>query len=135
MTILLFGAAAIGGNKAAPVSFGDHHLPLHWVGLGMLIATIVTWLVFRWRGARLKRRLNSPRQLLRELFWLHKMSWSDRRLLLGAARRQKVKDAARFFLEPDLWQQAIDAERSQLTRRRLAGLQAKVLGSTTPVAT
>jgi hypothetical protein len=128
MNQLLLGAIAIGGNKASAESLSDFKLPLHWVGWGMLIATIVTWLIFRWRGARLKR-LHSPRQLLRELFRLHEIGWSEQRLLLAAARRQKVKDAARLFLEPDLWQQAIDAERSQLTRKRLASLQAKVLGT------
>jgi hypothetical protein len=129
MNYFLVGAVASGGHKAVQVSFGDHRLPLHWVGLGMLIATIVTWLIFRWRGARLKRRLNSPRQLLRELFRLHEIGWSEQRLLLAAARRQKVKDAARLFLEPALWQHAIEAERSQLTRKRLASLQVKVLGT------
>jgi hypothetical protein len=64
MNQFLIGAVASGGHKAAQISFGDHHLPLHWVGLGMLIATIVTWLIFRWRGARLKRRLNSARNRL-----------------------------------------------------------------------
>ncbi len=129
--MFLVAAIPIGGNKTAPVSFSDHHLSLHWVGLGMLIATIITWLIFRWRGSRLKRRLNSPRQLLRELFRLHKMGWSDQRLLFAAARRQKVKDTARFFLEPELWRQAINVERSPSTRRRLATLQAKVLGTST----
>lgn len=129
MNQFLIGAVASGGHKATQIAFGDHHLPLHWVGLGMLIATVVTWLIFRWRGARLKRRLNSPRQLLRELFRLHEIGWSEQRLLLAAARRQKVKEAARLFLEPALWQQAIEAERSQLTRKRLTCLQAKVLSS------
>jgi|GEM_PF-4121637 len=119
--------AAVGSKKAA--SIWDLHLPLHWVMLGMLIATVVTWLVFRWRGASSKRRLNSPRQLVRELFHLHGLAWSDRRLLLAAARRQKVKDAARFFLEPELWRQGIEAERSEATQRRLKQLQERVLGT------
>lgn len=129
MTHLILGAIAIGGNKAVPLSIGEHHLRLHWVGLGMLLATILAWLISRWRRARLKRRLNSPRQLLRDLFRLHALGWSDRQLFLTTARRQKVKDAARLFLEPELWLQAIEAERSQSTRRRLAGLQAKLFAA------
>jgi hypothetical protein len=121
---LLAGAI---GHKATAVPLYYMHLPLHWVGLGMLIATVGTWLIYRWRGARLKRRLNSPRQLLRELFRLHDVSWSDRRLLLTAARRQKLKDVARFFLEPELWKQAIETERSSASKRRLQQLQKKVL--------
>ena len=126
MELLLAGAIH---QKANTVSLYYMHLPLHWVGLGMLIATVGTWLIFRWRGARLKRRLNSPRQLLRELFRLHALGWTDRRLLLSAARRQKVKDPARFFLEPELWRQAIDGERSTQTQRRLKQLQQSVLGT------
>jgi hypothetical protein len=119
---LLAGAVAKKG-----MSLYYMHLPLHWVGLGMFLAIVGTWLVFRWRGARLKRRLNSPRQLLRELFRLHDVGWADRRLLLAAARRQKLKDAARFFLEPELWKQAIDTERAAPSKRRLELLQKKVL--------
>lgn len=124
---LLLSALAIGGHKAPAVSIWNMHLRLHWVAIGMLIATVVTWLIFRWRNARLKRRLNSPRQLLRDLFRLHHIGWAERRLLLYAARKQKVQNAARLFLEPDLWQQILAAERSALTRRRLSALQEKLL--------
>lgn len=126
---MLLSAVAIGGNKTAAFSIGSMHLRLHWVAIGMLTATVVTWLIFRWRNARLKRRLNSPRQLLRELFRLHHVGWSEQRLLLYAARKQKVQNAARLFLEPELWQQIVAAERSALTRRRLSALQEKLLGS------
>ncbi|WP_254509860.1 hypothetical protein [Anatilimnocola floriformis] len=122
---LLAGAVS---QKTSSVSLYYMHLPLHWVGLGMLVAIVGAWLVFRWRSARLKR-LNSPRQLLRSLFRLHEMGWSERQLLLTSARRQKVKDPARYFLESELWRQAIEAERSASNRQRLAQLQLKVLGS------
>lgn len=128
---LLLGAIAIGGSKASAVNIWQMHLRLHWVAIGMLIATVVTWLIFRWRNARLKRRLNSPRQLLRELFRLHHVGWAERRLLHYAARRQKVQNVARLFLEPELWRQIIEAERSLVTRRRLAALQEKLLATKT----
>jgi hypothetical protein len=124
---LLLGAIAIGGSKAPAVTIWQMHLRLHWVAIGMLVATVLTWLVFRWRNARLKRRLNSPRQLLRELFRLHHVGWTERRLLHYAARKQKVQNVARLFLEPALWRQIIDGERSQVTRRRLVALQEKLL--------
>ena len=126
---LLLSAIAIGGNKTAAFSIWHMHLRLHWVAIGMLTATVVTWLIFRWRNARLKRRLNSPRQLLRDLFRLHHIGWAERNLLLYAARKQKVQNPARFFLEPNLWQQTIEMERSSSTRRRLIALQDKLLSS------
>ena len=48
---LLLSAIAIGGNKAAAFSIWQMHLRLHWVAIGMLTATVVTWLIFRWRSA------------------------------------------------------------------------------------
>lgn len=118
-------AVSIGAK--APAAFYYFQLPLHWVGIGTLFATVLTWLIFRWRGARLKRRLNSPRLLLRDLFRLHEIGWSDRQLLLKVARRQKVKDPARLFLEPELWRTVLEAQRSDHQRLRLRALQEKLL--------
>lgn len=115
-------------SSAGAGSIAQMHLPLTWVALGMLITIVLTWLIFRWRRSRSTRRLHSPRLLLRDLFRLHGLGWSDQRLLLQAAKRQKVTNPARLFLETDLWQQAIDAERSVARRRRLKTLQAKLLG-------
>lgn len=115
-------------NSTGTGSIAKMHLPLTWVVLGMLITTVLTWLIFRWRRSRSTRRLNSPRMLLRDLFRLHGLGWSDQRLLLQAAKRQKVMNPARLFLETDLWQQAIAAERSVARQRRLKTLQAKLLG-------
>ena len=124
---LLAGTGTSAGQETAWAAFLKQHLPLHWIGLGMLIATVVTWLAFRWRNSRLSRRLHSPRQLLRELCRLHEIHWGDRRLLMLMARKHKIGDAARLFVEAALWKQVIEGERLPGNRRRLVVLQKKLL--------
>lgn len=124
---LLGGTVGIATKNSAG-SIAEMHLPLSWVALAMFVTLFVTWLVYRWRRVRSKRRLNSPRLLLRDLFRLHSLGWSEQRLLLQAARRQKIASPARLFLEAELWQQAIEAEKAPARQRRLKLLQAKVLG-------
>lgn len=126
MMWLLAGTVGMTTKGNPPGSIAEMHLPLTWVGLGMLIATVITWLVFRWRKARSNRRLNSPRLLLRELFRIHQLTWADRSLLLRTAKSQKVGNPARLFLESDLWQQAMAVEKSPRRKRRLKSLQAKL---------
>jgi hypothetical protein len=110
-------------------SIADMHLPLTWVGLGMFLTILITWVIYRWRRARFRRRLNSPRLLLRDLFRLHGLGWSDQRLLLQSARRQKITNPARLFLETELWKQAIEAESNPARQRRLKTLLTKLLGN------
>ncbi|WP_425616971.1 hypothetical protein NA78x_000636 [Anatilimnocola sp. NA78] len=113
-----------------------HPVVLAWIVATMLVSTIVTWLVFRWRNARLKRRHNSPRQLLRGLCKLHHLSWFDRQLIAASARKHKISDPARFFLEASLWQDLLSAERSAPKRAQLEKLQSKLLDAppTSPVS-
>ncbi|QDU25447.1 hypothetical protein ETAA8_05150 [Anatilimnocola aggregata] len=118
----------------SPPDPGVIHHPwvLAWIVLTMLTSTIVTWLVFRWRGARLKRRQNSPKQLLRALCRLHHLSWFDRQLISSCARKLKISDPARFFLEADLWRELLAAESSPVQRLRLTKLQEKLLSEPKP---
>jgi hypothetical protein len=124
----------IGGTVGTPAqdtsagSISEMQLPLIWVAIGMVATLVLTWVIFRWRKARSRRRLNSPRLLLRDLFRLHQLSWSDRRLLLQAAKRQKVATAARLFLEPELWQKAIESEKLPARQRQLKTLHKRLLG-------
>jgi len=108
-----------------------HPVVLAWIVGAMAISTVVTWLIFRWRNARLKRRQNSPRQLFRGLCRLHQLSWFDRQLIAAASRKQKISDPARFFLEANLWSDLIAAERSAGKRQQLEKLQSKLLAEST----
>ncbi len=118
-------SAAEQTKNAAPAV--PHHITIGWMSLGILVATVATWLIFRWRSASLKRRLHSPRRLLRDLFRLHQLGWSERWLFMTLARNQKLSEPARLFLEPDLWRPAIEAELSPGRKQRLVALQAKLL--------
>jgi hypothetical protein len=126
------GIALLGGTDSVPPetaqTIAEMRLPLTWVALGTSITILITWMIYRWRRDRVKRRLNSPRLLLRDLFHLHSLGWSEQRLLLQSARRQKIGNPARLFLEGDLWRQAIEAESNPARQRRLKALQAKLLG-------
>jgi hypothetical protein len=134
---LLAEANPVPTVSTAPPDPGVIHHPamLGWIALAMLISTVATWLVFRWRSVRLVRRQNSPPQLFRELAALHQLNWSERSLLTSAARKQKLADPARLFLEPELWRASRDGERSSTRRYRLTLLERKLLGEeTTPTA-
>lgn len=125
---LIAGTVGITPQTSDPAgNISEMQLPLAWVAVGTLVTLVLTWMIYRWRRARSKRLLNSPRLLLRDLFRLHGLGWSEQRLLLQAAKRQKITNPARLFLEPALWQQAVDAERSPVRQRRLKTLQAKLL--------
>lgn len=113
--------------STAPVP-PPHHITLSWMALGILVSSILTWLIFRWRSVRLKRLENSPRKLWRDLCLLHKLSWSERQLAARVARRLKLQVPARLFLEADLWRQASETEPAHRRRelQRLVVLRNKL---------
>jgi hypothetical protein len=113
--------------STAPVP-PPHYITLSWMALGICAASVLTWLIFRWRNAGLKRRLNSPRRLWRDLARLQRLNWSEQRLLSHLARKLKVANPARLFLEEDLWKQACTEEKITLRRKQIVALHAKVIG-------
>jgi hypothetical protein len=128
MIHVLAGALAAPTETASTAPLPPpHHITLSWMALGILAACIITWLVFRWRNAGLNGRHNSPRKLWRDLARLHQLSWTDRRLLSQAARKIKLREPARLFLEPELWRQALEAENHGRRLKRLSTLQKRLL--------
>lgn len=125
---LLAETAVIPTVATAPPDPGVIHHPamLGWIVLTMLISSVGTWLAFRWRNARVIRRKNSPGQLVSELSRLHQLNWLERQLLVSSARKQKLAEPARLFLEPGLWRELRDQERSVAKRQRLILLERKL---------
>ena len=79
-----------------------------FIGLAVVIGSVV--LIVRTattRGAR--RTIASPRRLFRSLCQVHRLNWSDRRLLRRLARARGLADANQLFIDP----RCFDAEASR----------------------
>jgi hypothetical protein len=77
-------------------------------GLSILagIAALV-WLLSRFLTVQEHRKAyNSPLRLFLALCKAHELRWSDRWLLWRLARERRLKDPARIFLEPQLFEEA-----------------------------
>jgi hypothetical protein len=118
--------------STAPVP-PPHYVTLSWMAFGIVVACIMTWAIFHWRSARLNGRQNSPRRLFRELAKLHYLSWSERRQLSQLARKLKLREPARLFVEPELWAQ-LPADSTGQRPLQLAALQAKLMPGTARLA-
>ena len=84
---------------------GERETP-DWVTFLLVIAVLLAalggvWLVSRRISMKESGRYHNHRGLFRELCRAHQLGWSDRRLLLVAARQQGIAVPARMFLDPD----------------------------------
>jgi hypothetical protein len=111
--------------STAPVP-PPHYVTLSWMALGIVVACLVTWMIFHWRSFGVQRRHNSPRRLFRDLARLHLLTWSERRQLAQLARKLKLREPARLFIEPDLWAQ-LPVDSAGKRAPQIAALQSKLM--------
>ncbi len=93
-------------------------------GLGLLLALLIAgWLLARllpWRW--MPWSANSPLALFWSLCRVHRLSWADRWLLWQIAKRQRLRQPASLFLEPERIEPAATAWLSPLQASRLESL-------------
>jgi hypothetical protein len=96
-----------------------------WSGLAVIVAIVLTF----WLLSRLLARqenpppCNSTSKLFFSLCRAHGLSWSQRWLLWRVARQQKLRDAARLFLEPERLAERHLGRRLKHRRQDLAALR------------
>ncbi len=67
----------------------------------LAVVIVLAWLLARVRTVRERRRAyHGPLRLFLSLCKAHNLLWSERWLLWGLARAQRLKQPARLFLEP-----------------------------------
>jgi hypothetical protein len=98
-------------------------------GLAVLIGFVLSvWLVSRRMKYRDEHGYNSPRALLQELCRTHGLDRADRRALKALARRRRLDQPSRLFLEPDRFEIGEEVAISGEERRRLERLRDRIFG-------
>ena len=88
-------------------------------GLAVLAAIVMAmWILSRFLNRKERRRSSdSALMMFHVLCKAHGLSWSERWLLWRVARRQRLRDPARMFLEPSDLLQTASARRSASKNR------------------
>ena len=96
----------------------------------MLIAcaTLVIWGLTRLVQWTEKHGKNSPRALFRELCRVHRIGWSERRMIKDLAEWQHLDQSAQVFLEPERFDAALLSPGLAEHRESLEALRDKIFG-------
>lgn len=86
------------------------------------------WAMSRLVGMRQRRVYNNPWKLFAALCKLHRLNWSERRLLRRVARSHRLRDPGRLFLEGELWEEKRLSRGLTSEFRRLQTLRERILG-------
>jgi hypothetical protein len=110
MTLWLFAQPGRMDELVRQMADGFREKPaeVNWSGMlvGLAAATavlMVWWVAARWLPEGHRRPAGGPRRLFFTLCRAHGLTWREYWLVWRVARRQKLDQPAKLFLEPERW--------------------------------
>jgi hypothetical protein len=100
-----------------------------WIAGAVLFGVVLLiWVLSKFVRKERGQVFNSPRRLFHSLCKAHGLNWSSRMLLRRLARRQKLTQPARLFLEPDRFQARNLGPKLKAQQARLDRLRDTIFG-------